>query len=82
MIEIFGGQTLGSTRHVRERVRRWLDGRISLREFEEWFVAVAGTAAEGGDDELVVASIDMNLSELDDGVLTGEEFRKQMAGLA
>ena len=75
---------MGSTGLVREQIRRWLDGRISLREFEEWFVAVAGTAAEGGDDELrqMVASIDMNLSEFDDGVLTGEEFRDQMAGLA
>lgn len=66
---------------IQKRVQQWLDGKISFRELEDWFVPVAGRIANENDAEAerLVDDIDMSLSEYSDGVLSVSELRAELA---
>jgi hypothetical protein len=69
---------------IRMHLQKWLDGAISFRHFEEWFVPVAGVvAAENNPEaEALVDDIDMSLSEYSDGVLSSVELREELTRIA
>jgi hypothetical protein len=71
---------MATAREIRDQLRQWLDGLISFRQFEEWFVQVAGAIAAESDPEAeaLVDDIDMSLSEYSDGVLTASELREEL----
>jgi hypothetical protein len=73
-----------SAREIRVRLQDWLDGALSFRQFQEWFVPVAGMIAAENDPEAeaLVDDIDMSLSEYSDGVLTLEELREELTRFA
>lgn len=74
---------MATVSEVRSHVEQWLGGKISLREFQEWFVPVAGTihGDNNPDVENLVDDIDMSLSEYSDGILTGRELREELGRL-
>lgn len=54
---------------IRSRLADWLDGRISFREFEDWFVPSTWDIHLGGDPvaQSLVADIDLEIAEYTGG---------------
>lgn len=75
---------MASAKQIRMQLQNWLDGAITFREFQDWFVPVAGLIAAQNDPgaESLVDDIDMSLSEYSDGVLTPGELREELTALA
>jgi len=66
---------------IRKYVVDWLAGRISLAQFEDWFVPATWNIA--GSDNLVnlVDEIELNLSEYSGGYLSKEQIREVMQSI-
>jgi hypothetical protein len=66
---------------IHDHLGQWLDGRISLREFEDWFVPSTWDVHRRGEPDLesLADEIELNLSEYSDGVVTLPELRREMA---
>lgn len=69
-----------SATELKKRLGDWLDGKLSLREFEEWFVPATWDAHKSGDREAesLVDEIELNLSEYTDRVISHEELRTRL----
>jgi len=68
---------------IRERLADWLSGKISLTEFEDWFVPATWRIESSGDDaaENLVDEIELNLSEYSGGYLSREQLMDAMRPL-
>lgn len=66
---------------IRQHLSDWIDGKISLSEFEDWFVP--STWNIQGSDELMdlVDEIELNLSEYSGGHLSKQGLREAMISL-
>lgn len=67
--------------HIRDRLSQWFDGKISLRQFEDWFVPATWDAHASGNARLeaLVDEIELNLSEYTDRVIDLDQLRKELA---
>jgi hypothetical protein len=67
---------------IRSRLSDWIEGRISLAEFEDWFVPATWNIHKGNDAaaEDLTDSIELSLSEYSGGYLTLEELREKLKG--
>jgi len=73
-----------SAREIRTQLQNWLDGAISFRQFEDWFVLETWNIHRSNDDEAesITDEIELNLSEYSDGLLTKEELAKELTRIA
>jgi hypothetical protein len=64
---------------VRERLADWLDGRISLSEFEGWLVPATWNIHKANDAEAesLVDEIELRLSEYSGGHMAAKQLRKE-----
>ena len=69
---------------IRQRLLEWLDGSISLRQFEDWFVPATWNAHRENDPdaESLADEIEMNLSEYSGGQQNLEQLRGALRELA
>jgi hypothetical protein len=67
-------------RQIRDQVSRWLSGQMSLRELEDWFVPATwdNHKANNTEAEELANAIELLLSEYTDGVLSKDEFRREI----
>jgi hypothetical protein len=75
--------TLEISLKIREWLSRYLDGEISLRQFEDWFIPVAWgipRTANQGTLELV-GEIELRLAEFSNGHWTEPELRTTLEPL-
>ena len=65
---------------IRYKLDDWMNGRVSLAEFEDWFVPATWNIHQSGDQEAasIVNEIELNLSEYSGGHLSQEELRIAM----
>ena len=75
---------MATANEIRNHLEQWLQGQVSLRQFQEWFVLVAADVHGKGNPEAedLVDDIDLSLSEYSDGVLNGSELREELRKLA
>ena len=69
---------------IRDRLTRYLDGEISLRQFEDWFIPVAWASPQTvnqGTLELV-GEIELRLAEFSNGHWTESQLRAKLEPLA
>jgi hypothetical protein len=68
---------------IRQRLLDWLDERISLREFEDWFVPSTWSAHRENDPEAesLADEIEMNLSEYSGGEQSLEQLKGSLREL-
>ena len=60
---------------IRQKLFDWLDGRISLRQFEAWFVPATWDAHQSSaETKAFVDDIELNLFEYSDGHMTQDEL--------
>lgn len=61
---------------IREKLSDWINGKISLAEFEDWFVPATWNVHRSGDEaaENLVDEIELNLSEYSGGYLSREQL--------
>jgi hypothetical protein len=69
---------------IREQLRAWLEGRVPLHEFEDWFVSATWDAHKWTDREaeLLADEIELNLSEYTDRVIGLQELKDRLYELA
>ena len=74
----------GTDLEIRDRLAQYLDGEISLRQFEDWFVPVAWNVARNANDGTValVGEIELRLAEFANGHWTEPELRTKLQPLA
>lgn len=61
---------------IRQKLFDWLDGRISLRQFEAWFVPATWDAHQSNaETKALVDDIELNLFEYSDGHMTQDDLR-------
>ena len=75
---------MASAIEIRERLRNWLDGEISLHQFEDWFVPSTWNVHREYDREVesLVDEIELNLSEYSGGHSTIGQLRQTLQELA
>ena len=68
---------------IRYYLSEWMGGKISLREFEDWFVPATWDIHNSGnkDSEDLVDEIELRLSEYSSGFLSKDELRSEMKSL-
>jgi hypothetical protein len=79
-----GGEELMTTTRQREICNKTSDlvqEKISLREFESWFVPATWNLhlSNDPDAQALADAIDLNISEYTSGLLTQDELRKELA---
>jgi hypothetical protein len=69
---------------IRQRLLEWLDGSISLRQFEDWFVPATWNAHRENNPEAesLADEIEINLSEYSGGQQNIEQLRGALRELA
>jgi hypothetical protein len=69
---------------IRSKLAEWIDGGISFREFEDWFVPETWNLENEVDPEAeaLAADIDMAISEYGSGGSNKDELRAALAALA
>jgi len=69
---------------IRKRLTQWVDGNISLREFQEWFVPATWNIHLANDPEAegLADDIEMALSQYTSRVLPIEDLRRELAKAA
>lgn len=69
---------------IRSRLAEWTDGKISLSEFEDWFVPETWNIHKANDLEAedLVDEIELSLSEYSGGYLSVGELKKRLKDLA
>ena len=68
--------------HIRQKLSGWLDGQISLCQFEAWFVPATWDAHQSSaSTKALVDDIELNLFEYSDGYMTQEELRLALLAL-
>jgi len=74
----------GTDLEIRDRLAQYLDGEISLGQFEEWFVPVAwGVPRTANECTLaLVGEIELRLAEFSSGHWTEPELRTKLQPLA
>jgi hypothetical protein len=72
-----------SVHQIRLRLADWINGEISLAEFEDWFVPETWDIHKLGDKEAedLVDEIELNLSEYSGGYLSKEELQASLKRL-
>ncbi|MDQ6701241.1 MAG: hypothetical protein M3Z36_13760, partial [Acidobacteriota bacterium] len=75
-----GDRPMISATQIRNRLAKWLNGEISLREFEEWFVPASWDSHKANDTEAesLVDEIELNLSEYTDRTITYRELKDRL----
>ena len=73
-----------SALQIRSRLADWIDGKISLSEFEDWFVPETWNIHKANDAEAedVADEIELSLSEYSGGHLTLEQLKESLKELA
>jgi len=69
---------------IRERLVDYVEGRIDLRQFQEWFVPRAWQEASAhpvGPLHDLISLVELRLAEFSNGHLTTEELRKTLSSL-
>ena len=68
---------------IRARLADWLDGKISLSEFEDWFVPETWNIHKAADPEAeeLVDKIELSLSEYSGGYLSPAQLRESLGEL-
>jgi len=68
---------------IRLHLNAWINGKISLSEFEDWFVPETWDVHKSGDKkaEDLVDEIELNLSEYSGGYLSKEQLLEAMKSL-
>lgn len=66
---------------IRQHLSDWIDGKISLSEFEDWFVPATLKMQESGDLVDFIDEIELNLSEYSGGHVSKHELRGAMVSL-
>jgi hypothetical protein len=68
---------------IRNGLSEWMDGKITLREFEDWFVPATWDIHQSGDEkaEDLADEIELRLSEYSGGYLSREDLRSEMKSL-
>ena len=67
---------------IRQRVRELVDGRVSLREFQAWFLPATWELSEAEPiAEDLTAEIELRLAEFSNGHWTESELIAILAGL-
>ncbi len=69
---------------IRKQLARWLDGEISLEQFEDWFLPETWNLEIENDSEaeFLADEIELNLSEYSDKLLTIADLRQEMVRIA
>jgi hypothetical protein len=68
---------------IRSRLAEWIDGRISLSAFEDWFVPATWNIHKENDSEAenLADEIELSLSEYSGGYLSIAELRESLEEL-
>jgi hypothetical protein len=76
--------TSGIDLEIRASLVRYLNGDISLAEFEDWFVPVAWSIERTGNRDAIelAAEIELRLAEFSNGHWTEPELRSKLASLS
>jgi len=61
---------------IRERLSDYIAGRITLRQFQEWFVPVAWDLAEKPDELSIASEVEARLAEFTSGHWTEQELKE------
>jgi hypothetical protein len=69
---------------IRSRISDWLDGEISLSEFEDWFVPATWNIHKGNDPEAeeLTDEIELSLSEYSGEYLSLDQLKDKLTELA
>lgn len=69
---------------IRSRLADWIDGKIPLSEFEDWFVPETWNIHKANDPEAedLADEIELSLSEYSGGYLTLEQLKESLKGVA
>ena len=69
------------TREIYAKASEFVDGKVSLRQFEEWFVPATWSVHRANDQvaESLADEIDLSISEHTDGLLSIDELRLEFA---
>ena len=75
---------MANAAQIREQLRNWLNGRISLRQFEDWFVPSTWDVHRENDTEAeaLAEDIEMHLSEFSGGELNVDRLANLLRQLA
>jgi hypothetical protein len=67
---------------IRSRLAAWIDGGISLSEFEDWFVPETWNIHQANDAEAddLVDEIELSLSEYSGGFLSQSQLKETLKG--
>ena len=78
------GSLMVSSSQIREQLAMFLDGRINLDGFEDWFVQNTWNIHQSGSRsaEALTFAIEESLSEYSSHHLTEEELRTELRSLA
>src|SRR5437762_2500883 len=69
---------------IRERLTRYLNGLISLRQFQEWFVPATWNVEQIHDQSAydLTYDIELKLAEFSNGHLTENQLREELRQIA
>ena len=69
-----------SVHQIRLRLADWISGKVSLADFEDWFVPATWNIQKAGDEDVesLVDEIELNLSEYSGGYLSKQQLRDVM----
>ena len=70
-----------NAKEIHSKAAEFVAGRISLRQFEEWFVPATWDIHKANDSEAesLADEIDLNISEYTDGVLSADQLKQELA---
>jgi len=62
---------------IRDQLRKYLDDKISLRAFQDWFVPATWDATEDSEEDRLAAEVEHWLAEYTSGVLPEEKLKER-----